>query len=103
MIILSQEKTDVIASQKYALVDFYADWCGPCKMLGPELESASGEIEKLGVFCCKVNVDDCNSFSIENKIEYVPTVILFKDGKEINRFVGPKNSQAIIDFVKGNL
>ena len=103
MVIISAEKTDVIATQKYALVDFYADWCGPCKMLAPELTKAEDDIASLGVFGCKINVDDCNDFSIRNKIQYVPTVIFFENGVEKDRFVGPKDKDGILDFVKKNL
>ena len=103
MIIVSEQMTDVIATKKYAVVDFYADWCGPCKMLGPEFVKAEEEIAALGVFACKVNVDDCNAFSVKNKIQYVPTVIFFENGVEKDRFVGPKDKDGILAFVKKNL
>lgn len=103
MKVLSEKETGLIAEQEFALVDFYADWCGPCKMLGPELAAAADDIEALGVACYKINVDDCNKFSIENKIQFVPTVILFANGVEKTRFVGMKDKSAIIDFVKNNI
>ena len=76
---------EVVKSDIPVLVDFWASWCGPCKMLAPIIEELAKEYEgkvKVG----KVNVDD--ELSLRFNILSIPTVILFKEGKEVNRLVG---------------
>lgn len=80
---LSKENTE-----KLVVVDFYADWCGPCKLLGPKLEEFAKEHEDV-VFC-KVNVDDVDDFATEHAIRALPTVMFFKGGKELKKVVGMK-------------
>ena len=72
---------------KLMMVDFWADWCGPCKMLGPVIESLAGQYEGRAVVG-KVNVDEEQELAIRYGIMNIPTVIFFKDGKEIDRKVG---------------
>lgn len=69
------------------VVDFWADWCGPCKMMGPVFEDLSKEFSKKMHFA-KVNVDEEVSLSSEFGIQGIPCLIVFKDGKEIDRIVG---------------
>lgn len=80
------------------LVDFYADWCGPCRMLAPVLEQVAAEIQGKA-FIGKVNIDNEQKTASQFQITSVPTMILFKDGKEINRLVGLRNAQAIKDLI----
>lgn len=68
-------------SEGINLVDFYADWCGPCKMISPLLE-------KLDVNVVKVNIDDNSKLSSEYGIMSIPTIILFKNGKELDKLIG---------------
>lgn len=78
---------EVVKSDIPVLVDFWASWCGPCKMLAPIIEELAREYEgkvKVG----KVNVDDEAELSLRFNILSIPTVILFKEGKEVNRLVG---------------
>lgn len=79
------------------LVDFYADWCGPCRMLLPVLEESD---QKIGIPIKKVNVDDSASIAREYGVMTIPTLILFEDGKEIKRNVGYLNSEQLEEFVK---
>lgn len=69
--------------QEKILVDFYANWCGPCKMLGPVLEKVSDEIKVL-----KVNVDSNQDLAREYGVMSIPCVILFESGREVKRNVG---------------
>ncbi len=68
------------------LVDFYADWCGPCKMVSPIVDELANENHDLGFR--KVNVDEENNLALRYNVRSIPTLILFKDGKEVDRVVG---------------
>lgn len=76
------------------LVDFYADWCGPCKMLGPELEKIDG------IDVVKVNVDDNQELAREYGVMSIPCVILFDKSKEVKRNIGFMNQEKIQQFIK---
>ena len=88
-------KKEVLDSKEPVLVDFYADWCGPCKMLAPVMDEISKDHK---VF--KVNTDDEEELSMEYGIMSIPCVIAFKDGKEINRSVGLVDKDTILDMIK---
>lgn len=81
--------------KKRVLVDFYANWCGPCKMLGPVLEKVSDEIDVL-----KVNVDTNQDLAREYGIMSIPCVILFENGKEVKRNIGFMSESKLIEFIK---
>lgn len=89
----SNFEKEVLKTKKKVLVDFYAEWCGPCKMIKPILESMSEEIKdvKFG----SVNVDDEEELSNNYGIYSIPCLILFEDGKEINRSVGFKSREEL--------
>lgn len=88
-------KKEVLGSKEPVLVDFYADWCGPCRMMGPVMEEVSKEYK---VF--KVNTDNEEELAAEYGIMSIPCVIAFKDGKEINRSIGYVSKDKIIDLIK---
>lgn len=81
----SAEFDDVI-TQGIVVVDFYAEWCGPCKMLAPVLENLASELND--VLITKINVDENIAKAGEFNVSGVPTLILFKDGQEIDRKIG---------------
>ena len=88
MIHFTKDGLDKALAQKGLLmVDFWADWCGPCKMLAPLVENLDKEYEGR-VTVGKVNVDDEQELAIRYGVISIPTVIFFKDGKEIDRKVG---------------
>lgn len=80
------------------LVDFYANWCGPCRMLAPMLEQVAKEV-KGKASIGKVDIDNEQKTASRFQITSVPTLILFKDGKEVNRLVGLRNADAIKEFI----
>lgn len=80
---------------KTVLVDFWADWCMPCKMMAPILNDLASDIPD-GSYVAKLDVDKNQSTAQKYNVRSIPTLILFKDGKEVNRFVGVKNK----DFLK---
>ncbi len=93
---------EVINSELPVLVDFWAEWCGPCRAVGPVLEELSDEYsDKFRV--AKVNVDENPELASEYGIRSIPTMILFKDGKQEDSVIGALPKQNIVDFVNENL
>ena len=88
---------EVLKSEKPVLVDMYADWCGPCMMMAPEIEAYSEETDKVKV--CKLDVDEATDLALTFGVMSIPTVILFDKGQEIKRFVGAKEKHQIAEFV----
>ncbi len=85
---------EVLQSEKTVLVDFYADWCGPCKMLSPILEEIASELgEKVKVG--KLNVDESNDLAFEYEVMSIPTLILFENGKVVDRLTGLRSKDEI--------
>jgi thioredoxin 1 len=78
---------DVLKSEVPVLVDFWAEWCGPCKMLAPTVEKVANEYEGKAKFV-KLNIDDNNQVAQQYGIKGIPTLILFKNGSEADRTVG---------------
>ena len=79
------------------VVDFFATWCGPCRILGPILENVANEIQDVDIF--KVDVDENEKTAREFGIMSIPTIVLLKDGKEIARNVGLMNYDNLLDFI----
>lgn len=94
---LTDDNFDSEISSGVTLVDFYADWCGPCRMLTPILEEVAGEMHGSVTFA-KVDIDQNQKVASTYQVTSVPTLILFKDGKEINRLVGLRDAAAIRQF-----
>jgi thioredoxin 1 len=90
----SSFEKEVLQADRPVLVDFWAPWCAPCRMIAPTVEALAKEYsESAGVV--KVNVDDNPSISQRFGIKGIPTLILFKDGKEAERIVGAASKEAI--------
>ena len=89
---------EVLKSDKTVLVDFYADWCGPCKMMSPIVDEVANElVDKVKV--CKINVDECPDIAVEYEIMSIPTLIIFKDGYAKKTLVGLSAKTEIIDAI----
>ena len=89
---------EVLKSDKKVLVDFWADWCGPCKMLSPVIDKLAEELEDVKV--CKVNVDTEPTISIEYNIMSIPTLIVFENCVEVNRSVGLVSKGEVLALLK---
>ena len=87
---------EVINSEQPVLVDFWASWCGPCKMLAPVIDEIAGEVRDAKVG--KVNVDEQGELAARFGVMSIPTVILFKNGEEVDRFVGAREKDGIAEF-----
>ncbi|NMB83998.1 thioredoxin [Candidatus Roizmanbacteria bacterium] len=77
---------EVVDHKGIVFVDFYAEWCGPCKMTGPIIDELATEMQTIKFV--KVNVDENSDLASQYSIFSIPTVIIFKDGKPVNQFVG---------------
>lgn len=80
------------------LVDFYADWCGPCRMLTPVLEQVAAELGAKAKVA-KLDIDKSHKIAGDYQVTSVPTMILFKNGKEVNRLVGLREAKEVVEFV----
>ena len=93
---------DVINSEKPALVDFWAEWCGPCKMIAPFLDEAATEYaDKMSVV--KLNVDESPNVAAKFGIRSIPTLMLFKDGAVQAQKVGAFSKSQLTEFLDSNL
>ena len=91
--------TEVIKSQKPIMVDFWASWCGPCRMLSPTIDALSEEYEEQ-IAVGKVNVDEQGALAAQFGIVSIPTVILFKDGRETKRIIGVHDADDYRDEIE---
>lgn len=87
-------KSEVLDSKKAILVDFFATWCGPCKILSTILEDVSKTSPDLEI--AKVDIDELRNLAIEYEIEFVPTMLIFKNGKVIDRIDGVADKNEIL-------
>lgn len=93
--------TDVVEkSSELVVVDFWASWCGPCKMLGPLYEEVSNEID--GVKFAKLNVDENPTTAARYRVGSIPTVLAIKDGRVVDTMVGFKPKAEIKSFIERN-
>ena len=92
----------VIESDKIVLVDFWAEWCGPCKMLGPILEEISVDLkDKLQVV--KVNLDENQDLAMKYSIRSIPTLLLFKEGELVDTKVGLLPKSDLVEWLSSKL
>ena len=91
----------VLNSEIPVLVDFYADWCGPCKMVAPIIEELSEEFEGKVKFC-KLDVDEAGDIAGTYAVMSIPTIIMFVNGKNVDQITGAGSKETIVDFVENN-
>lgn len=97
MIVTDDNFQDVINSHKTILIDFWAEWCRPCKMFSPILDEISDE---TGIWVGKINVDNELIKPVEYEVTSIPTTILFRFGKPVKRIVGAKPKHIFMEEIK---
>ena len=88
---------EVLQSEVPVVVDFWAPWCGPCKMLGPIIDELAESVDNVKI--CKLNTDEADQIAIRYRVMSIPTLILFKDGQPVGTMIGLKSKSEILQFV----
>ena len=92
----------LLADEKLVIVDFWATWCGPCRMLSPLLDEVEEEMsDKITVV--KVNVDDADEIAMRYRIMSIPTLLFFKNGQVVDKTVGAMPKSTLVDKINANL
>jgi thioredoxin 1 len=92
---------EVLESKGVVVIDFLADWCGPCKALSPVIESLSSEFEDVSIF--KLNVDEEPDVAIKLNVRGLPTIVVFKNGIEVDRLIGNTAKEVIQKVITNQL
>ena len=95
---ISSFENEVLNHLGIVLVDFWAEWCGPCKMQLPILEKISDEIPNVKI--CKINVDENTDLAVKFGIRSIPTMMVFKNGEKVEQFIGLKNKKELSEKLK---
>ena len=91
-------ENEILKADKPVLVDFWASWCGPCRMLGPTIDEIAAEHPEIKV--CKINIDEEAELAIRHGVMSVPTLMVFKNGKITQTAIGVRQKEEILDLLK---
>ena len=94
----SNFKSDVLEASRPVVVDFWAEWCGPCKMIGPSLEEISEELDSDDIV--KLNIDENPDIAAQFGVRSIPTLMMFKDGEPASVQVGAAAKSKLLDWIK---
>ncbi|MGN0915760.1 MAG: thioredoxin [Succinivibrio sp.] len=97
----NQFETEVLNSDKLVLVDFWATWCGPCKMIGPYLEELAEELPDVKIV--KVDIDKNSAYATKYGVMSIPNLLLFKNGEIVNRQIGALPKSELKAFIESAL
>ena len=89
---------EILKADKPVLVDFWASWCGPCRMLGPTIDEIAEEHPEIKV--CKINIDEEAELAIRHGVMSVPTLMIFKNGEIVQTAIGVRPKEEILDLLK---
>ena len=90
-------KSEVMSSDKTVLIDFWAEWCGPCRMMSPVIDEIADEVNDVKV--CKVNVDEASDLASMFGIESIPTLIVIKNGQTVNKSIGLISKEQVLSLI----
>ncbi len=96
---LDASSFEAATSNGVALVDFWAEWCGPCKMLLPILEEVAAEVDGAGVVA-KVNVDEAQELAMKYNVKSIPAIFILKDGEIVQQFSGVQDKATLVNAIK---
>jgi thioredoxin 1 len=96
---LTAENFDAEAGSGVALVDFWAEWCGPCRMLGPVLDQVADEVGDSATIA-KVNVEEAQQLAAKFGVKSIPAIFILKDGEVVNQFTGVQDKKTLVDAVQ---
>jgi len=99
---LTAENFDTTVNDGVSLVDFWAPWCGPCKMIAPVIDELAAEFDgKANI--CKVNTDEQQDLAVKYGVRSVPTILFMKNGEIVDQVIGAQSKQALADKVNAQL
>jgi len=98
-VITNSNFQEILKSSKVVVVDFWATWCGPCRMLAPTVDEVASEYEGRAVIA-KCNVDDCQEIAEQFRIMSIPTIVYFKDGEAADKTVGVVSKSDIVSRIE---
>ncbi len=99
---LTNENFDTTVNEGVSLVDFWAPWCGPCRMIAPVIEELAGDFEgKANI--CKVNTDEQQDLATKYGVRSIPTILFMKNGEVVDQMVGASSKQALTDKLNSHI